>query len=412
MKPIVYLYQDQLQQLLDTNVKVMNGVAFEWKGENVYHAYTQYPQISPSGSPSISMFRVLDTKVILEESRKIFEQEHLAFYNASNAYESRVLGVYFCIEDGEFYKKGFIRTKDGVAEVDVNFVPSRSELYSRSKGLLETNILETKHVLIIGLGSFGSQIAVELAKAGVGNFSLIDFDRIELHNIARHICGVNELGRLKTDAVSDAILLKNPFAKTEKVDLDITQNIQILEEQIKKTDLVICATDNNQSRFYLNDLVIKHHKTALFGRAITRAEGGDVFRLRPGGACYACLIGSGWFNSNEEISNIRRARETGDIPAYVSEDEADAVVQVGLSSDIAPIYNLMIKLSLIELSKGLESGIASLEEELTFDYYIWANRREKFYDNWGAFNAGNNMPTILKWYGVKLSKDSECVLCN
>ena len=70
MKPIVYLYQDQLQQLLDTNVKVMNGVAFEWKGENVYHAYTQYPQISPSGSPSISMFRVLDTKVILDKVYK------------------------------------------------------------------------------------------------------------------------------------------------------------------------------------------------------------------------------------------------------------------------------------------------------------------------------------------------------
>lgn len=56
-----------------------------------------------------------------------------------------------------------------------------------------------------GLGSGGASIAVELAKAGVGNFALVDFDRLELHNISRHIAGVNELGRLKTNIVRDAI---------------------------------------------------------------------------------------------------------------------------------------------------------------------------------------------------------------
>lgn len=37
--------------------------------------------------------------------------------------------------------------------------------------------------MIVGLGSFGSQIAIELAKAGVGSYSLWDFDRVELHNL-------------------------------------------------------------------------------------------------------------------------------------------------------------------------------------------------------------------------------------
>lgn len=52
------------------------------------------------------------------------------------------------------------------------------------------NVLEGKRVMIVGLGSFGSQIAIELAKAGVGSYSLWDFDRVELHNLARHTCGI------------------------------------------------------------------------------------------------------------------------------------------------------------------------------------------------------------------------------
>lgn len=412
MASIVYVYQNQLQNLIDNNIQETNGVAFEWKGEEVFHVYTQYPEISPSGSPSVCMYRFFEEEKALNECKPLFEQESLRYYNAQNDFNSSIIGIYFCITDNVLLKKGFIRNREGIKDIDIKFVPNKSDLYSRSKGLLETDILEKKHVLIIGLGSFGSQIAVELAKAGVGNFSMIDFDRVELHNIARHICGVNELGRLKTNAVSDAIKLKNPYANTEKTDIDITTNQTLLEEHIKKTDLVICATDNNQSRFLINDLAVKHKRTVLFGRAITRAEGGDVFRLRPEGPCYCCLIGNNWFNTQEEISNLERARETGSIPAYVSENDANAIVQVGLSSDIAPIYNMMVKLSLVELSRDLQSGIASLEEELTFDYYIWANRREKFYDNWGSFNGAGNMPTIMKWYGVKLTKDEECLSCN
>ena len=63
---------------------------------------------------------------------------------------------------------------------------SVDDFYSRSAGLIENGALMKKRVLIIGLGSFGSVIAVDLAKAAVGNFALMDFDRLERHNIVRH----------------------------------------------------------------------------------------------------------------------------------------------------------------------------------------------------------------------------------
>ena len=297
--------------------------------------------------------------------------------------------------------------------VEATRLPERDELYSRGRGLLETGVLAGRRVLIVGLGSFGGQIAFELAKAGVGHFSLMDFDRVEPHNLMRHVCGARDIGRLKTDAVRDAILGKNPFAEVARHPVDALHAPDLLGSEVAQADLVLCATDNNQSRFAITNALLRHGKPALFGRATTRAAGGDVFRHRPGGACYCCLIGNGWFDRHaEELTDERAARRSGRIPAYVSAADAAAVVQVGLSTDIAPICNLMEKLSLIELSRGVESGLSDLDAELPYDYYMWANRREHTYAGWTPFAGAGAKPTILRWYGARVPRDSECALCG
>ena len=92
--------------------------------------------------------------------------------------------------------------------------------------------------------------------------------------------------------------------------------------------------------------------------------------------------------------------------------EADAMVQVGLASDIEPITNMMVKLALVELARGTNSGISALADELTFDYYMWANRRERRHRNWSPFPNGGNRPTILRWYGANIEKAVDCALCG
>src|SRR5579863_14824 len=72
---------------------------------------------------------------------------------------------------------GWVRQEQGIEMRSVQTVPIREELFSRVHGLYETDVLKTKTVLIVGVGSGGSTIAIELAKAGVGNFILIDHDR-------------------------------------------------------------------------------------------------------------------------------------------------------------------------------------------------------------------------------------------
>jgi len=411
MENIVYTYQYQLQTFINSSADKQIGVAYEWKGEKVFHAFTEYPQIAPSGFPVACVFIKAFSKQEFEDAENIFRNIVAEFRN--NSGRDLRMGIILHLDNGVLLKKGIILDAETSLPFQIQFVPNKSELYTRSKGLLEVGALEKKRVLIVGLGSGGASIAVELAKAGIGNFSLIDFDRIELHNISRHIAGVNELGRLKTNVVKDAILAKNPYANVDTFVIDINKELAVTEEEIVKSDLIIAATDSLSSRYNLNALIIKHKKIGLFGRAITRAEGGDILRVRPGGPCYACLKGSQWHNNEEEISDLDRARRDGVIPAYTSDEDAQAMVQVGLSTDIAPINTMVTKLAIMELSKNTECVIASIENELTYDFYMWANRRESYFVNWAAFNnnPGRKQPTILQWYGVKFEKNCHCMEC-
>ena len=138
-----------------------------------------------------------------------------------------------------------------------------------------------------------------------------------------------------------------------------------------------------------------------------------MFIYRPGGPCYCCLVGNQWFgHAHEEITDVASARRNGQIAAYVSDRDADAVVQVGLSADIEPICNMMVKLALVELSRGTASGLSCLEDEFTYDYYLWANRRERHFANWKAMPSAGNLPTIMRWYGAHVGKVDGCPICG
>jgi molybdopterin/thiamine biosynthesis adenylyltransferase len=401
MEPIIYLHEAEIRNLFNNkNQTSFQGFAFGMDENTVIHAFVVKPQVLPSGN-------LLTVEFLLEE----FSNFETIDINNTNTEQS--LTIYFAIdEDGYLKAKSYLKNMSSLTSGTIKYIPEKSELYSRSKGLLETETLKNKTVGIVGLGSGGSPIAVELAKAGIGKFVLIDFDRIELSNIARHVCGINDLGRYKTYAVKDYILLKNPFADIRTIEIDVNEYPSECIDALSKVDLIVCASDNDKSRFFLNDIALKYNIPAIFGRAITRAIGGDVLRVRPHiGPCYNCLYSQDIRNTEEEISQKDRQAKKF-LPDYTSEENLNTVVQVGLASDIAPITNFMVKLALVELSKGTNSGISSLEEDLVADFYIWANRREYVYEAWPKLEYNFNKPSILRWYGAKVNKDPECMACG
>lgn len=81
--------------------------------------------------------------------------------------------------------------------------------------------LKAARVAIAGLGGLGSNIAVSLARAGVGELFLVDFDRVEISNLNRQQYETADLGRLKTEALHERLLRINPYLivkhRTERI---------------------------------------------------------------------------------------------------------------------------------------------------------------------------------------------------
>ncbi|RIE08399.1 hypothetical protein [Candidatus Cryosericum odellii] len=100
------------------------------------------------------------------------------------------------------------------------------------------------------------------------------------------------------------------------------------------------------------------------------------------------------------------------LPAYVEEGKINTMIQIGLSSDIAPIANMMVKMALVELSRGIETGMSTVDEDLASDFYVWANRREEAYANWPRMGFKWTHPSILRWYGARIDRDPDCLVCG
>ena len=76
-------------------------------------------------------------------------------------------------------------------------------------------------VAVCGLGGLGSNVAISLARAGVGTLLLIDFDKVDISNLHRQQYAVSQLGMFKTEAMKQTISAIAPYCNivtyTEKL---------------------------------------------------------------------------------------------------------------------------------------------------------------------------------------------------
>lgn len=295
--------------------------------------------------------------------------------------------------------------------IGVMVTPASEEVFSRVKGIYETDILSEKKVLLIGLGSGNSPTALELVKQGVRQFVLVDFDKLELSNISRHVCGLNDIGRYKTKAVADLLKNKNPYVNVTTYEVDITETTyEFRNKLVEDIDLVICGTDNRKSRLLVNRLCVEHNIPCIYGGAFRRAYGGQVLHVIPHQTmCYQCFIQQlPEIATDYEISNQHQINEI----AY--SDRNDIPIEPGLSTDIAPISTMVSKLAILDLLKGKQHSLQDLYEDLTPALYIWFNRREpgsQWYDELKPITYYDKM-TILRWYGIKTERLSNCPVCG
>ena len=113
---------------------------------------------------------------------------------------------------------------------------SRGSLVPRGGGSLD---LTSKSVLLVGCGSVGSELAMQLTSAGVGRLTISDPDKLSEENLYRHVLSVKDIGRLKTEALAGELALKHPWAEVRPLgnQLEQLRNPAVLQT----FDLVVIA---------------------------------------------------------------------------------------------------------------------------------------------------------------------------
>jgi adenylyltransferase/sulfurtransferase len=143
--------------------------------------------------------------------------------------------------------------------------------------------------LIIGAGGLGSPAAMYLAAAGVGEIAIADFDEVDLSNLQRQIIHTSaDIGKPKVASAEETMLAINPLIKV--IPLNKRLENEILEDEVKKADVVLDCCDNFTTRFAVNSACVKTGTPLVSGAAI-RFEGQlSVFiPSKENSPCYNCL---------------------------------------------------------------------------------------------------------------------------
>ena len=110
-------------------------------------------------------------------------------------------------------------------------------------------------VAICGLGGLGSNIAIALARAGIGKLLLIDFDRVDITNLHRQQYKANQIGRYKADALAENLVEIAPYTEIQTVTAKITE--ENFADLLKEADVVCEAFDNADAKAMLVNGVLE-----------------------------------------------------------------------------------------------------------------------------------------------------------
>ena len=149
------------------------------------------------------------------------------------------------------------------------------------------------HVAVCGLGGLGSNIAIALARAGVGTLHLIDFDRVDLANLNRQQYTYAQLGMAKTDAMREALEAIAPYVRV------VTDAVRLTDDNLgallADADVICEAFDKAEAKAVLVNGALerlpKAYVVAASGLAGLRSAN-TVQTRRVGSRLYLCGDGT------------------------------------------------------------------------------------------------------------------------
>lgn len=110
-------------------------------------------------------------------------------------------------------------------------------------------------VAVCGLGGLGSNIAVSLARAGIGRLILTDFDRVDISNLHRQQYKASQIGMYKTEALASNLLEISPYLSITAHTIRITPDNACM--LLSDADIICEAFDQAQEKAMLTNHVLE-----------------------------------------------------------------------------------------------------------------------------------------------------------
>lgn len=127
--------------------------------------------------------------------------------------------------------------------------------------------LQKSTIGIAGVGGLGSTIAIALARTFVKKLVIADYDVVEPSNLNRQQYFINDLGKLKTEAIKSHIEAINPFIEIEIKNIYLKKSNVI--DTFKECDIVIEAFDNAKNKAMLiNELLLNSNSVVISGNGM------------------------------------------------------------------------------------------------------------------------------------------------
>ena len=127
------------------------------------------------------------------------------------------------------------------------------------KGLTaeQSQRLQEAKVAVVGLGGLGSNVAMWLARLGVGQLLLYDFDKVELSNLNRQYYFLEDVGQYKATALLRHLQAVNPYGNYQSRVVRLTEDN--LAELVSEAHIVCEALDSPETKALLVNGVLENH---------------------------------------------------------------------------------------------------------------------------------------------------------
>jgi len=122
------------------------------------------------------------------------------------------------------------------------------ERYSRQEDIVPRERIMDCNATVIGVGAIGRQIAIQLTAIGVPNLQLVDFDHVEISNLASQGYLQKDLKRPKVDATAE-------FVREINYDLQVEVMLDRFRRSMPVGNSIFCCVDKIETRRHIWDAV-------------------------------------------------------------------------------------------------------------------------------------------------------------